>query len=275
MLRELPGHERPDVEDADGLALDEERHAAERLDPFLAQDRIEHVRVIDVVEDHRPALCGHAACESAAERDPHAALDFLLDPDRGAGDELAPLFVEQEDRARVRLEQLGRSLEERAQELLQIEVDERSVGERLQSLQTLGPRVLARPRRSHARRLSLCRAAQTSQSVQERPGPAKADDRNTRQEPVDRLSLARQCLRLLTAPTGGPGQEARPRQRPPRRVAVALRPRHPSQASVLSGLPFPGCSPPCAWSPAGMRPRWRTGRRNRRTPSSRTGVGSA
>ena len=38
------------------LLLDEQRHPEQRLDPLLAQDRVEHVRAVDVLEDDRPAL---------------------------------------------------------------------------------------------------------------------------------------------------------------------------------------------------------------------------
>ena len=117
VLRERPRLERADVQDAEGLAADEQRDAAQRLDSLLAQDRIEHVRVIDVVEDHGPSLGSDTAGKALSERDADAALDFLFDPHGGAGDQLAPLVVEQEDRAGVGVEELGRPLEQRAQEL--------------------------------------------------------------------------------------------------------------------------------------------------------------
>ena len=101
------------MEHAAHLALDDERDAEHRLDPLLAQDRVEDVRVVDVVEDHRPLLGGDAAGEAAADRDADALLDLLLDPERGPGDELVRLLVEQEDRARVDLEDLAGALEER------------------------------------------------------------------------------------------------------------------------------------------------------------------
>ena len=54
VLVEARGSERADVEDAAHLSLDDERDAEHRLDPLLAQERVEDVRVVDVVED-RPA----------------------------------------------------------------------------------------------------------------------------------------------------------------------------------------------------------------------------
>ena len=53
-VRESPRHERADVQHADHLTVDAQRHAEHRLDALLAKDRIDHVGVVDVVENHRP-----------------------------------------------------------------------------------------------------------------------------------------------------------------------------------------------------------------------------
>ena len=113
VLAEGARNERADVEHAAHLSLDHERDAEHRLDALLAQERVEDVCVVDVVEDHRPLLGGDPAREAAADRDADALLDLLLDPERGARDELVRLLVEQEDRARVDLEDLARPLEQR------------------------------------------------------------------------------------------------------------------------------------------------------------------
>ena len=49
------GIERADVQHADHVAANDQRHAEHRLDPLLAQDRVHDVGVVDVVEDHRAA----------------------------------------------------------------------------------------------------------------------------------------------------------------------------------------------------------------------------
>ncbi len=43
----------------------DERHAEHRLDSLLAQERVEDVSVVDVVEDHRPLLGGDPPCEAS------------------------------------------------------------------------------------------------------------------------------------------------------------------------------------------------------------------
>ncbi len=66
------------------------------------------MRAVDVVEDDGVTLGCDPACEAAAERDPDALLDFLLDPHRGAGDELVGILVHEHDRAGVGAEDRAR-----------------------------------------------------------------------------------------------------------------------------------------------------------------------
>ena len=99
--------ERPDMDHAKRLVGDHQRHSEHRLDPLFAQNRVEHVRVIDVIEDHRPPLGGDPAGEAAADRNTHAALDLLLDPDRSACNQLLGGLVDEEHRARVSVEDVA------------------------------------------------------------------------------------------------------------------------------------------------------------------------
>ena len=94
--------------------------------------------MIDVVEDHRLPVRRDAAREAAADRDPHAALDLLLDPDRCPRDELVRLLVEQQDGARVDLEDLAGAEKERRQERVELQMRERRIRERLELPQTVG-----------------------------------------------------------------------------------------------------------------------------------------
>src|SRR4029077_3547182 len=82
-------------------------------------------------------LRGNPACEAAADRDPDTLLDLLLDPYRGAGDELVPLHVEQEHGARVDLERLLRADEEGGEQFVEIQVSESGVGQRLEPPESL------------------------------------------------------------------------------------------------------------------------------------------
>jgi hypothetical protein len=132
---ELARHERAHVEHADDVAVGDERNAEQRLDPLLPQERVEHVRVVDVRQDDRPALRGDPAGESAAHGDANALLDLLLDADGGARDELVRRAVEQQDRARVHVEDQRDPLQQLREELLELEVRERDVRDRLEPLE--------------------------------------------------------------------------------------------------------------------------------------------
>ncbi len=121
-------------------AGDEERHADHRLDPLLAQNRVQHFCLVDVVEDDRPLARGYAAREAAADRDSHAGFDLFLDSDRRASDKLIGLLVEQEDRAGVGAEDVADPRQQHTQQLLDFEMRERGVSDGLEPLQPIGTR---------------------------------------------------------------------------------------------------------------------------------------
>ena len=61
---EPAGRHRPDVEHPDDPALDHQGHADERLDAPFPQDGVEHVGVVDVLDDDRRDLGGDPARRS-------------------------------------------------------------------------------------------------------------------------------------------------------------------------------------------------------------------
>src|SRR5581483_1888771 len=75
VLPELPRLERADVEDALDLSLADERHAEQRPDALLPEDRVEDVAEVDVVEDEGALLRRDPAGEADADGDPDALLD--------------------------------------------------------------------------------------------------------------------------------------------------------------------------------------------------------
>jgi hypothetical protein len=118
LLPERARDKRADVQDTARLSLHDERDAEHRLDPLLPQDRVEDVRVVDVVEDDRLLLGGDPPGEASADRDPDALLDLLFDAERRSCDQLVRPFVEQKDRAGVDLEDLPGPLEQRREQLV-------------------------------------------------------------------------------------------------------------------------------------------------------------
>src|SRR5438105_8388966 len=121
--------ERTDVDHADDAVTCDQRGAEERLDPFLAQERIQYVGVVDVLDRQRPALVGDSAREAPAERDPHAALDLLLEPFRRARDELARGLVEEQEGGRVGLQDVSDADQELVEQRLERQVRERRIGD--------------------------------------------------------------------------------------------------------------------------------------------------
>ena len=73
LVGEVPRRQRADVQHPDHAPLDEQRHPQQRADALLAQDRVEDVRVVDVLDRDGPALGGDPPGEAAPDRDPHAA----------------------------------------------------------------------------------------------------------------------------------------------------------------------------------------------------------
>src|SRR5436305_1385266 len=130
--RETAWCERPDVEDAEGEASNQQGEAQHRLDPLLPEDRVVDFVGVDV-DHHRPRLGGDPAGEARPEWDPDALLDLLLDAERSACDELVGVLVEQEDRAGVCLEDVPDPLQESLQQLVEAEMREGRVGDRLQA----------------------------------------------------------------------------------------------------------------------------------------------
>ena len=137
VLRELAGRERADVEHAEHFVSEDEWDAGEALDALLVQDRVQHVRVVDVVEHDRPPLRRDPAREPAADGDPHAPFDLFLEPDRRARDELVPEVVAEEDRGRVGVEHVPDAREQLAQEVVQVQVRERGIRDELDPPQPL------------------------------------------------------------------------------------------------------------------------------------------
>jgi len=126
------------VDHADDAVTCDQRGAEERLDPFLAQERIQYVGVVDVLDRQRPALVGDSAREAPAERDPHAALDLLLEPRGGPSHELAGGLVEEQEDGRVGFQDVADADEELVEQRLERQVRERRIGDEQELAQLAG-----------------------------------------------------------------------------------------------------------------------------------------
>ena len=132
---ERPRRERADVDDAEQPATREQRRAEQRFDPFLPEDRVVDVGPIDVGDDDRADVGGDPPGEPASHRDPHRGFDLLLEAGGGRRDELVPLFVEEEDRARVDAEDFAHPDDELVEQRARREVRQRNVGDAVEPAQ--------------------------------------------------------------------------------------------------------------------------------------------
>ena len=137
------GVRRADVQHADHVALGQQRHAQQRADAALAQDRVEDVGVVDVGDRDRAPLGRDAAGEALAERDPHARLDLLLDALRRRRHQLARALLEQQEGRRVRVQDRRDAVQQRVEQLVERQVAERRVGDALDRLEHARRVVLA------------------------------------------------------------------------------------------------------------------------------------
>jgi hypothetical protein len=94
--------------------------------------------VVDVRQHHRPPLRRHPTREARAHRDPHPLLDLLLDPHRRPRDQLVRLLVQQQNRERIHLQNRPDPPQQLPQQILQLQMRQGGVGDRLELLEALG-----------------------------------------------------------------------------------------------------------------------------------------
>src|SRR5690606_39307518 len=88
VLGEVPAGEAADVQDADHLAARHQRDAEEGADAPVAQDRVDDVRVVDVLEGDRGSSRRDLPGETPSERDADPLAHLLLDAAGGGREEV-------------------------------------------------------------------------------------------------------------------------------------------------------------------------------------------
>ena len=131
VVRERSRSEGADVQHADRVAVGDERDAEQGADADVQEDGVADVRMIHLVEDHGPPFGRHSSREPLPDRNAHAAAHLFLDALRRGCDHLARGPVDEQDGRRVDLEDLSHPLQQRVEELVDLEVGERSLGDRL------------------------------------------------------------------------------------------------------------------------------------------------
>ena len=117
------------MQHAERGALDEQWNAEQRADTLHAQDRVQDLGVVDVGDVDRPAARGDAAGEAPSDRDPHAALDLLLEALGGARDQLLGVVVEEQDGNRVDAQDVLGACQQLVEQRLEGQLGQGRVGE--------------------------------------------------------------------------------------------------------------------------------------------------
>ena len=99
--------------------------------------------MVDVGDVDRPAARGDAAGEAPSDRDPHAALDLLLEALGGACDQLLGVVVEEQDGDRVDAQDVLGARQQLVEQRLESQLGEGRVGEPVDVLELAGRRVQA------------------------------------------------------------------------------------------------------------------------------------
>src|SRR5690348_2762154 len=111
--------------------MDQQRDARQRPDALFVQDRVEHVAVIDVIQDDRPPPGGDAARETPADRDLDALADFPRQAAGRGGDQLAARAVRQQHRGGIGIQDLPYPAQQRGEEVIGGQMRQRRIGHRL------------------------------------------------------------------------------------------------------------------------------------------------
>ncbi len=117
--------------------LRQQRNPQQRADPLLAQDRIQDVGMIDIVDPDRPPLSRDPPREPLADRDLHPPLDLLLDPLRRTRTQRHARLVKQQDRRRIGAQDLRDPLQQLTQQLLLRQIRQRRIRDALQRFEHL------------------------------------------------------------------------------------------------------------------------------------------
>jgi hypothetical protein len=124
-----------DVKDTNDRSTAQQRNPEQGADPMLRKDRIEHVCLIDPLNDHRLLLCCDATGEPLAHRDADALTDRCFDPPGSGNDKLLGEGINQQHGGCFDPKELPYPVEQLDQKVLDVEVSECRVGDGLELAQ--------------------------------------------------------------------------------------------------------------------------------------------
>ena len=126
---EHPVLQRPGVQHPEHRAVDHQRHAYQRPDAPLQQQRVHHQAVLDPLQDDRPPLGSDAASETPADRNPDSLDDFLLQAAGRRGDQLTARTVQQQHRGSIGIQDRPHPVEQRNEKLISAQARQCLIGQ--------------------------------------------------------------------------------------------------------------------------------------------------
>ena len=126
---EHPVLQRPGVQHPEHRAVDQQRHAHQRPDTPLQQQRVSTRPCSTRSRMTGPPLGGDAARETPADRDPDPLDDFLLQAAGRRGDQLTARVVQQQHRSGIGIQDRPHPVEQRGEKLIGAQVRQCLIGQ--------------------------------------------------------------------------------------------------------------------------------------------------
>ena len=177
VVEEPARRHRADVDDTDEVPADEQRCPEDRPHILIQEDRVDRVRVVDVLDPDGVPLGRDATDEPSPDRDAKALPNLFLGTSAGRGDQFVGRLVEQQDRGGVDVEEFADPVKQFVQQVLEVQMRERDVGHCFDPLQ---PHVASRlpDLRAHGRSVTESATSAFSTSVvlrRRQAGQARGD----------------------------------------------------------------------------------------------------
>jgi hypothetical protein len=121
------------VQHPDDRAFDDERDPDQRADPLFTEQRVERLegRIIEVGYDDRLFGGSYRSREASPDRQPEAAVHLLLETLCRTRRQRPAVVLDEQHRGRVDPEDLLDPVEQLAEQIVEVEVGERGVGQPL------------------------------------------------------------------------------------------------------------------------------------------------
>ena len=161
--------EGPHMEHADDRPIGEQRGSHQGPDALVQQERIDHLGVIHVIDDHRVAFGRDPPGKSTAQRDPHPLPYLFFQATRRGRHQVPRPRIQQQHRGRVGLQGILHAADQRLEHGRGIKRGQRGISDRLDIAELVRPagklRRARRPGGSPAGVMVVCHLCAPAESV--------------------------------------------------------------------------------------------------------------